>query len=103
MTQTYKLVDLEEGTPVQFLGVYALKWRPEMGEPTVGFVEDDEVETLHARVAELEAAILQTGGTYYHEIYKETCIFCGKDGGDHSDDCIYQELWKKTQQTEVEK
>jgi len=58
MTQTYKLVDLEEGTPVQYLGVYALKWRPEMGEPTVGFVEDDEAETLRARVAELERALL---------------------------------------------
>ena len=22
-------------------------------------------------------------------------------GGDHSDDCIYQKLWKKTQPTEV--
>jgi len=53
---TYKMVELKDGEPVQYLGVYVTRWTSEMGEPTVGFVEDDEVEILRARVAELEAA-----------------------------------------------
>ena len=40
MTRLYKRLELIEGEPVQFLGVYALRWRPEWGEPTVGFVEE---------------------------------------------------------------
>lgn len=38
----YKQVELKEGVPVQYLGVYVLRWRPEWGEPTVGFVEVEE-------------------------------------------------------------
>jgi len=32
-------VELEEGTEVQWVGVYVLKWQPEWGQPTVGFRE----------------------------------------------------------------
>lgn len=32
-------VELSEGVEVQWVGVYALKWRPEWGYPTVGFRE----------------------------------------------------------------
>jgi hypothetical protein len=32
---------LEEGTPLQFLGVYATRWEPDWGDPTVGFLEVD--------------------------------------------------------------
>lgn len=32
----------QEGDTVQFLGVYALRWQREWGEPTVAFVEVDE-------------------------------------------------------------
>lgn len=36
----YRMVELEEGVDVQYLGVYALKWRhDEWGLPSVGFVE----------------------------------------------------------------
>ena len=39
----YKRVELEEGVPVQFLGIYATRWPFDSGvEPTVGFIEDDE-------------------------------------------------------------
>lgn len=38
----YKAVELEEGVQVQFLAVYALRWRPEWGEPKIGFVEIDD-------------------------------------------------------------
>lgn len=45
----YKIVELEEGVSVQYLGVYVLKWRREWGEPEVGFVEvdDDLVEVAN--------------------------------------------------------
>lgn len=35
----FKMIELEEGVPVQFLAVYALHWRPEWGEPEYGFIE----------------------------------------------------------------
>lgn len=47
----YKRVELEEGVPVQFLGIYATRWPFDSGvEPTVGFIEDDEeLEERHER------------------------------------------------------
>ena len=41
MAVVYKQTELKEGTPLQFLGVYATRWEPEWGEPTVGFREVD--------------------------------------------------------------
>jgi hypothetical protein len=37
----YKRVELKEGSPVQYVGVYVTRWQPEWGEPQVGFVESD--------------------------------------------------------------
>lgn len=37
----YKRVELNEGELVQYVGVYVLRWRPEMGEPEAGFVQID--------------------------------------------------------------
>jgi hypothetical protein len=39
LRKCYTMVDLVEGTPVQYVGVYVLSWRPEWGRPEVGFVE----------------------------------------------------------------
>lgn len=39
----YRLIEpLEDGTPVQYVGVYVLRWRSEWGEPRVGFAEVEE-------------------------------------------------------------
>jgi len=35
----YRMVELDDGVEVQYLAVGALRWRPEWGEPEVGFVE----------------------------------------------------------------
>ena len=43
----YKEVELKEGNPVQYVGVYLLRWRQEWGQPTIGFVEDEIGEALH--------------------------------------------------------
>ena len=59
---------------------------------------DATIAALHARVAELEAAILETGGTFYHEIYGDTCIFCDRTDRKHEDDCIYNQLRVKARQ-----
>lgn len=70
MAQTYKLVDLEEGTPVQYLGVYALKWRPEMGEPSVGFVEVDDTPRwipVSERLPEEGVLVLVMGENCYNQ------------------------------------
>jgi hypothetical protein len=43
----YKEVGVKEGTVVQYVGVHVLCWKPEWGEPTVGFVEvDPEVDDI---------------------------------------------------------
>ena len=34
----------KEGESVVYLGVYVTRWRPEYGEPTVGFVRNDAEE-----------------------------------------------------------
>jgi hypothetical protein len=45
----YKKVDLKEGVPVQYVGVYVTRWQCEWGQPTVGFHEVEEKdETLQA-------------------------------------------------------
>jgi len=41
---TWKMVELEEGTPVVYVGVYVLHWRPEWGQPDVGFVSEEHDE-----------------------------------------------------------
>ena len=36
----YKMVELKEGAPVQYLGAYVLRWKSNgCAEPQVGFVE----------------------------------------------------------------
>ena len=42
----YKRYDMDEETPVQYVGVYTLKWRPEWGEPSVMFAEANETEII---------------------------------------------------------
>jgi hypothetical protein len=42
MTRLFKLYDVNEETPVQYVGVYTLRWRSEWGEPTVMFAEVDD-------------------------------------------------------------
>ena len=71
--------------PLQFVGVYVLKWRPEWGEPTAGFVDDDEtderIEELQANKRELRAELaaltserdrlreaLNIADEFYHEV-----------------------------------
>ncbi len=41
MAVVYRQTSLKEGTPLQFLGVYATRWDPAWGDPTVGFLEVD--------------------------------------------------------------
>lgn len=42
MTHKWKMIqDPQEGELVTFLGVHALRWRPEWGEPTVAFVDEE--------------------------------------------------------------
>ena len=56
----YKRLDVCEGVPVQYVGVYVTKWRPEWGQPTAMFVEDDDpvraaYDAQVARIATLTA------------------------------------------------
>lgn len=42
MMNLYEMVELKDGEPVQFLAVYTLRWRPEWGQPEVGFREAEQ-------------------------------------------------------------
>jgi len=43
----WKLIENpKEGEPVVFLGVHALRWRPEWGEPKIAFVDIDDDEEI---------------------------------------------------------
>jgi len=52
----YIRVELSEGVPVQFLGVYALRWQPEWGQPSVGFIEAEDDNELAAALAAKDQA-----------------------------------------------
>lgn len=43
--------DLKEGVPVQYLGVYVLRWPRALGEPQCAFVEDEDVIGVHRQLA----------------------------------------------------
>lgn len=38
----FQAFDVDEETPVQFLGVYTTRWRPEWGKPQIMFKEVDD-------------------------------------------------------------
>jgi len=44
----YKRVEPEDGTELQFVGVYVLRWIHAWGEPTVGFVAIDEEAVIES-------------------------------------------------------
>ena len=52
----FKAVELKDGADVQYVGVYILKWRPEWGKPTIGFIEYESPEEEFDRIEDLEKA-----------------------------------------------
>lgn len=55
MTRLFRMIkDPQEGTPVQFLAVYATRWQSEWGEPTYAFVEAD-AEDIEKEWSELHS------------------------------------------------
>jgi len=76
----FKLVELPSDEPVQFVGVYALKWG-RVNEPTVAFREATPEEIA----AEQAAAPKLPPGTQYsdlceHGIWVRDCWIC-RNGG----------------------
>ena len=55
MPRLFKMIELKEGTPVQFLAVYALRWQSEWGEPKYGFVEADDAD-IKSEAVKVEVA-----------------------------------------------
>ena len=49
----YKLVDLEEGELVNYVGVYVTRWQREWGQPAVGFVEVEPSVDMAVRWCEI--------------------------------------------------
>lgn len=45
-------------TPIQWVGVYVLRWNPDMGQPSVAFVEEDNL--LFDNAKEMEMIIEDT-------------------------------------------
>lgn len=55
MTRIKIIDNLQDGIPVQWVGVYVLKWQMEWGVPSVGFVEEDDPKD--ALIAEMLEAL----------------------------------------------
>ena len=51
----YRCFDTDEETPVQFVGVHPLRWRPSWGEPTAMFREAEDAEI--AQLPEVRALV----------------------------------------------
>ena len=51
-------IEVDEITPVVYVGVYVLKWKPEWGEPSVAFVPvDDNIDELNLTVVKFRRAL----------------------------------------------
>ena len=72
MTRLFTIHDVDEETPVQYVGVYTMNWRPEWGAPTAMFAPiDDPVydaapELLEACRAVVKFAIDEVGCRWCH-------------------------------------
>ena len=61
----YQAFDLDKKTPVQWLAVHPLRWRPEWGEPAVMFREvDDEHQALFDAASEMHSALARAEQTF---------------------------------------
>lgn len=54
----YEKVELQDGEPIQYVGTYVLRWRPEWGTPDVGFREASEDYTTSDSVPDSEESNL---------------------------------------------
>jgi hypothetical protein len=59
MRGLYKRVEVDETTPVTYVGVYVLQWKPEWGEPSVAFMPATETEEDENELDELRAQLAQ--------------------------------------------
>ena len=84
MTRKWEInYDPQEGDPVVYLGVHALRWPYHSGvEPTVAFCDaeddsDEEIERLRADNAKLRAALIATQRKIRSstENWREDCFF----------------------------
>lgn len=69
-----------------------------LGEVLETLRYDERNVQLRKRVAELEHAILKTGGVYFHDKRGIVCLFCGQTINSqniHAEDCIFQEIQTK--------
>jgi hypothetical protein len=74
---SWKLIEpLEDGTPVVYVGVHAVKWRREWGIPSVGFIENDasELAQVKAENKRLREALKEIENKSKGLVYKDTAI-----------------------------
>ncbi len=75
-------IDLEEGEQVQWVGVYILKWRPEWGQPTVGFREKGACVWVYDSAYDVwkttcEETFVFTDGAAPADSGMRFCPYCG--------------------------
>ncbi len=74
------IFDPQEGEPVQYLGVYALRWNPVWGHPQVAFREAaDQDDALQAKDWQIEALVTALEATR-HPLREAECYHDGKLG-----------------------
>ena len=93
MSELYKKVEVDETTPVQYVGVYVTRWHPEWGEPSVAFVADEkDIAADNAKLREL-LKDNQWGGEVTVGIgdsarVESVCLYCHKlERTGHAPDC----------------
>lgn len=81
----YKRFEVDEETPVQFIGVYTTHWQPEWGQPEAMFREVDEDELSDWLDEQFKAKIQDR---------RECCVcpICGDSEGYHAEDCEIGQL-----------
>jgi hypothetical protein len=65
MSELWAAVELMEGEPIVFVGVHAVKWQQEWGEPSVGFDRVDLDITVREdsrNSAHVELSVFDGGG-----------------------------------------
>lgn len=63
MSMIYEGFSVEEETPVQYVGVYVTKWRPEWGQPTMMFRDASNVYQAAPEMLEALRQILVVAHT----------------------------------------
>lgn len=101
MSNLWEKVELKEGEPVVYLGVYATRWQQDWGKPTVGFIQADNdaliadkerAEKMVERFQELAFTLIQGFRVDTFGTLPNGNVACGVDEGESRGNELIREL-----------